>query len=114
MYRRRLHHGKTVSEMNMSLFSKKEIVYEAKGKKEQFKAVKEALKEAGIKCYSGSWEDEMPVCGCGGKLDVRDFGANGRIDRTIYTIRVTADQVEKASGILLEKLPDYKPYERGC
>lgn len=95
----------------MSLFTKKEKVYEAKGKKEEWKQVKAALKEAGISGVSSSvWQDEPPVCGCGAKLDVRDFGPNGKIDRDVYSIRVNASDAGKASSVIHGLLPDYTPY----
>ena len=41
-----------------------------------------SLKDAGIKVMeTGFYETEAPACGCGAKLDHRDFGPNGKIDR---------------------------------
>ena len=72
----------------MRLFAEKVKVFEAKGQKNQYKEVKKALREKGIRCYGSVWQDEPPVCGCGAKLDNRDFGPN----------------------IVKSLLPDYKPY----
>ena len=50
--------------------------------------VSDVLKSAGI-CgvKSGSYEAEsLCACGCGSKLDPRDFGINSRIDRAIYYV----------------------------
>ena len=97
----------------MPLFAKKVKIYEDKGKKAEWKSVRAALKEAGIAGVStGIWQDEPPVGGCGAHLDGRDFGPNGRIDRDIYVIRVPEDEEEKASTVMKNLLPDYKPYKR--
>ena len=96
----------------MGLFAKKVKVYEAKGKKAEWKAVKAALKEAGLSGVSaGSWQDEVGACGCGGKIDCRDYGEGGKIDRDIYMIRVKEADQAQAEKIVLQVVPDYKPYE---
>lgn len=95
----------------MGLFKEKTKVYEAKGKKEEWKKVRDAMKAAGLKGVSaGTWQDEAPVCGCGAKLDVRDFGPNGKIDRDIYTIRVLPEDAAQAAAIVQQLVPDYQPY----
>ncbi len=94
----------------MRLFAEKVKVFEAKGQKNQYKEVKKALREEGIRCYGSVWQDEPPVCGCGAKLDNRDFGPNGKIDRDIYTIRVRKEDEAAAGSIVKSLLPDYKPY----
>ncbi len=38
--------------------------------------------------------------GCGAKLDPRDFGGHGRIDRDIYWVSVIQGDEEKAQEIL--------------
>ncbi len=96
----------------MGLFEKREKVFEMKGSKSTFKAVKARLKEEGIRgVRSNVWTDEIQGCGCGAKLDNRDFGPNGKIDRDIYTIRVLEEDAEKASSIVKEMVPEYSPYE---
>ncbi len=40
--------------------------------------------------------------GCGAKLDPRDFGARGRIDREIYWVEVPQEQEARAREILRE------------
>ena len=97
----------------MGLFTKKVKVYEAKGKKQEWKELRKAMKEAGVRQISADrWEDEPPVCGCGAKLDVRDFGPNGRIDRDVYTIRVPESERDKAQELVKQLIPDYIPYQR--
>lgn len=97
----------------MGLFIRKVKVYEAKGKKQEWKNLRKVMKEAGIRQISADrWQDELPVCGCGAKLDVRDFGPNGRIDRDIYTIRVPESELGKAQELVKQMVPDYIPYRR--
>lgn len=87
-------------------------IYEAKGKKAEWKSVRSALKEAGLTgVKTGVWQDEPAACGCGAHLDARDFGPNGKIDRDIYSIRVRKEDAEKAEQIVRKLVPDYSPYE---
>ena len=87
----------------MLLFGKRETVYDARGDKPRWKAAKQKLKDAGIRiAESGSYETEMPVCGCGAKLDARDFGTGGRIDRLSYYIMVRQEDAQKAKNVLGE------------
>ena len=87
----------------MALFKKKETVYDARGNKPQWKAAKQKLKDAGIKiAESGCYEAEAPICGCGAKVDARDFGPAGRIDRLSYFIMVSSEDLEKAKRVLEE------------
>ena len=89
----------------MGLFRKKTIIYISKGTKEDWRALRDGLKKAGIRASASSYEDEIPVGGCGAKMDIRDFGPEGKIDRTVYVVRV-------AAKITREILPDYIPYEK--
>ena len=85
----------------MALFGKREIIFEVKGDAARWKAGKSALKESGIRIVeASSYETEPPVCGCGSKLDVRDFGPNGKIDRRGYYIAVRPEDVERAKAVL--------------
>ena len=45
---------------------------------------------------------EAPICGCGAKLDIRDFGPQGKIDRNFYYIDVPEKDYEKARTLLME------------
>ena len=42
------------------------------------------------------------MCGCGAKLDHRDFGPNGKIDRLTYYISVKPEDVERAKELLAD------------
>lgn len=84
----------------MRLFEKKRTIFQEKDKTTWMRA-KLALREAGVKgVHAGSYEDEPPVCGCGSKLDPRDFGAHGKIDRRMYYIDVPDSIVEEAGAIV--------------
>ena len=81
----------------MALFGKREKIFEVWGDAPRWKAAKRALKDAGIKIMeSGFYDTEMPVCGCGAKLDHRDFGPNGKIDRHTYYLSVRPEDAERA------------------
>ncbi|MGN1023100.1 MAG: hypothetical protein ACI4OJ_06375 [Lachnospiraceae bacterium] len=95
----------------MEWFEKKVVVYSAKGRKEEWKKLKRAMKMSGVTgITSDVWMDEPQPAGCGAHLDVRDFGPNGKIDRDIYTIYVPRDQQEQALQVLNALCPDYEPY----
>ena len=96
----------------MGLFRKKTIIYISKGTKEDWRALRDGLKKAGIRASASSYEDEIPVGGCGAKMDIRDFGPEGKIDRTVYVVRVAETDRAAASKITREILPDYIPYEK--
>lgn len=84
----------------MGLFEKKVNVFQKKDR-EGWQKAKEALKAAGVRGIAARhYEVEPPVGGCGSKLDVRNFGPNGRIDREMYSIDVPEDQAEKARELL--------------
>ena len=84
----------------MSLFEKREEVF-CKQDREAWKAAKAALQAAGIRGVR-AWhcEVEPPVGGCGCKLDIRNFGPKGRIDRELYLIAVPVAELEKAKAVL--------------
>ena len=87
----------------MALFGKREVIFKAVGSKERWKAAKATLKERGIKIMeAGSYESEAPMCGCGAKIDRRNYGPNGWIDRRAYYISVRPEDVERAREILLD------------
>ena len=88
----------------MALFGKRVVVYRAQGDKAVWKATRETLKAAGIKIMeSGSYEGEMPICGCGAKIDRRNYGPNGWIDRRIYYIAVRPEDEARAMDMLAPK-----------
>ena len=82
----------------MALFGKREVVFEVQGDKERWNAAKETLKQAGIKIMEAlSREGEEPLCSCGAKIDRRNYGPNGWIDRRVYYIAVRPEDVEAAT-----------------
>lgn len=85
----------------MALFGSWEKVFEVRGDKPRWKAARQALKDGGLKrMQTSSYETEMPFCGCGPKLDPRDFGPNGRIDRLTYDISVRPEDAARARELL--------------
>ena len=85
----------------MALFGKREVVFEVQGDKKRWNAGKEALKKAEIKIMEAlSREGEEPLCSCGVKIDRRNYGPGGWIDRRIYYIAVRPEDVERARAIL--------------
>ncbi len=86
----------------MALFEKREIIFDRKDRAGWLRA-KAALKAAGVRgVRSFSYEVEPPVCGCGSKLDPRDFGPKGKIDRNMYRITAPAGEAERGRQILAE------------
>ncbi len=85
----------------MALFGKREVVFRAPGDKARWQAAKEALKAANIEIMeANSYEGEIPLCSCGAKIDRRNYGPNGWIDRRVYYIAVRPEDVERAGQVL--------------
>jgi len=85
----------------MALFGKREIVFEVQGDKARWNAAKDALNGADIRIMEAlSREGEMPLCSCGAKIDRRNYGPNGWIDRRIYYIAVRPEDAEAARTAL--------------
>lgn len=82
----------------------KRVAIFKKRDRETWLLLRDALKGAqlpGMK--SGHYLQETVMGGgCGAKLDPRDFGGRGRIDREIYWIEVPQSQEERAREILRE------------
>ena len=93
----------------MSLFEKKVPVFKKRDKETMLK-IKSALKDAGIKCWTGHYQMENIVQAGYAGLDIRNLGPNGRIDRDIYYVNVKASdeqqalEVIHAAGIVTEVL----------
>ena len=85
----------------MGLFEKHVDIFK-KRDKESWQQIKAALKDAGYTgARSGHYLQETVMGGgCGAKLDPRNFGAKGVIDRDIYWVKVIAGDEEKAREIL--------------
>lgn len=86
----------------MGLFSSNKIkIYEAKGRKAEWNALRQALKAAGIrKIEANAFDVEPGVICCGAGLDNRDYGEGGRIDRKMYNIYVRPEDETRAREIL--------------
>lgn len=85
----------------MALFGKREIIYEVQGEKEAWKQAREALRAADIRIMeASSREGETPLCSCGAKIDRRNYGPNGWIDRRIYYIAVRPEDAARARALL--------------
>ena len=83
------------------MFKKRVDIFK-KRDKETWLQIKAALKEAGLPgVRSGHYLQETVMGGgCGAKLDPRDFGGHGKIDRDIYWVDVKQSDEEKAREIL--------------
>ncbi len=85
-------------------FRKRVTIFERKDRL-TWQKITDALKGAGLDgVKAGSYEaDSLTACGCGSKLDPRNFGAGGRIDRAIYYVDVRQEDEQCARSILAEK-----------
>ena len=84
----------------MGFFTKKAMVFEELGQKEKWQKAKQLLKEAKLDMSSGTYPSEPPMGGWGARIDLRDLGPKGKIDRDVYYIEVALAQVEKAKALL--------------
>ncbi|MEE3458097.1 MAG: hypothetical protein VZQ82_08665, partial [Lachnospiraceae bacterium] len=66
------------------MFAKRVDIFKKKDK-EAWESVKKALDEGGFKDYKAGHylQESVMAGGCGAKLDPRDFGGKGRIDREV-------------------------------
>ena len=82
------------------MFEKKETIFKKKDR-ETWSAIRKVLKEEGIRSSAGHYlQDSVMACGCGAKLDPRDFGAKGKADHDIYFIKVRADEADRAREVI--------------
>ena len=84
------------------MFFEKKVTIFKKKDRETWQRIKDTLKAEGFKGVRAGhyFADTLCACGCGSKLDPRNFGAKGKIDRDIYYVDVRKDDVEKATAIL--------------
>ena len=84
-------------------FTKRVTIFKRKDK-ETGQRIREVMKSAGLEgVKAGSYEAEsLCACGCGMRLDPRNFGVNGRIDRAIYYVDVKQEDEQRAKNILAE------------
>ena len=85
------------------LFEKKVTIYKKKDR-ETWLEIRDALKSGGLKGVSASHyaQDTVMACGCGAKLDPRDFGAKGKADHDVYCIKVREKDVQRAKELILQ------------
>ena len=83
------------------MFTKRTTIFKQKDR-ETWKKIKTVLKDEGFKgVRSGHYmQESVYPGGCGAKLDPRDFGAKGKIDRDIYWVDVPVDDVRRADEVL--------------
>ena len=64
--------------------------------------IRDLLKKEGVAGISAGHylQESVMAGGCGAKLDPRDFGKKGKIDRDIYYIRVRAADADRVREIL--------------
>ncbi len=86
------------------MFEKRVTIFE-KRDKAAWRQIREILKAGGLKgVRAGHYSrEDVTVGGCGAKLDPRDFGKNGKIDREIYWVKVPEKDREEALRLLSEK-----------
>ena len=84
------------------MFEKRTDIYKKKDKA-TWEQIKTALKEGGLTGFKAGHylQESVMAGGCGAKLDPRDFGQKGKVDREVYFIKVKENDVEKANEILL-------------
>jgi len=87
-----------------AMFRKRTVIFK-KRDRETWLLIRSALKSAGFSGFrSGHYLQETVMGGgCGAKLDPRDFGGRGRIDRDIYWVSVPEDGEERARAILRDR-----------
>ena len=87
--------------MLFGLFAKKVTIFKKKDKA-SWQKIKDVLKASGFKGVRAShYEiDSLSACGCGSKLDPRNFGAKGKIDRDVYFIDVREEDLTRAEEII--------------
>lgn len=84
----------------MALFEKRQEVF-CKRDRKGWIAIRSALKDAGIRgVRAWHYEEEPPVGGCGCKLDIRNLGPKGRIDREIYVVSVPVSELDQVKSLL--------------
>lgn len=83
------------------MFAKRVDIFKKKDK-DAWESVKKALDEGGFKDYKAGHylQESVMAGGCGAKLDPRDFGGKGRIDREVYFVKVKEKDKEAALAIL--------------
>ena len=78
----------------VALFKKKD--------RETWQRIRDVLREEGVRGVRARsyLADTLLPAGCGCKLDPRDFGARGKVDRRIYAVDVREADANRARAIL--------------
>ena len=86
------------------MFEKRAVIYKRRDR-ETWKKIKTALRESDFRGVRAGhyYQETVMAGGCGAKLDPRDFGPNGRIDRDIYWIKVLDGDGDRARAFLAER-----------
>lgn len=84
------------------MFFEKKVTIFKKKDRETWQKIKDTLKAEDFKGVRAShyFADTLCACGCGSKLDPRNFGAKGKIDRDIYFVDVRKDDADRATAVL--------------
>ena len=95
-----LYEGDTMAVVNLrEVFIYPQVKFKNKREQAAWLRAREALKNAGVQgVRARHCQVEPPTCGCGAKLDIRDYGPKGKIDREEYFITVPVSQAEKEIG----------------
>lgn len=85
-------------------FTKRATILKRKDK-DTWTKIKNVLSSEGFKgVKAGHYQaDSLFPCGCGAKLDPRNFGARGVIDRDIYFVDVRQEDFDRAKNILASR-----------
>jgi hypothetical protein len=83
------------------MFEKKIEIFKKKDRA-AWTEIRDILKKEGVAGISAGHylQESVMAGGCGAKLDPRDFGKKGKIDRDIYYIRVRAADADRVREIL--------------
>ena len=85
-------------------FGKKVTIFKKKDR-ETWERLRDALREEGLRGVRAGryFADTLFACGCGSKLDPRNFGSGGAVDRHIYFIDVRESDADRARDIALNR-----------
>lgn len=90
------------------MFGRHCTVYRSKDK-EDWERARALLEQAQLKirCWCS---EELPVGGCGSKIDIREVASGREVPRTIYHIEVTKSRQAEARAVLEGKVLPMKSY----
>ena len=85
-------------------FTKKVTLFKRKDR-ETWQKIREVLKAEGFTGVRASHydTDSLRPCGCGPKLDPRNFGSKGYIDRDVYFVDVREEDLSRAKTLLASR-----------